>query len=79
MKNLKLIDRDQAAALIRGYARVCKITQSKISHELKIPKSFLSLFLNRKIDLLPQQISEIFSFLGIQDKLSLLIHGESKE
>ena len=74
----KKINRHEAALLIKAAAIFQGRSQYDLALKCKIKKTFLNQYLNRHIDLLPDQIERLIVELGLQEKavqLSALVGG----
>lgn len=74
MNNLKLetIDPGKAAIFIRGMLGAKNLKQVYLASQVGIHRAILNLYLNRRINLLPEDIDKILNELEI-DKSILLI------
>ncbi len=60
-------NRDKIASLIRGTLAIQRRKQIDLAHKLGINRVMLNMFLNRKLDLLPEQIEAILDELKIKN------------
>ena len=68
----KNFDPDKSAAIIRGILGVRREKQTALAKKIGISRTMLNYFLNRKINLLDDQITKIFEELGINEERLLL-------
>jgi hypothetical protein len=60
------LDPDRCASLIRGTLAVQRKKQVTFAHEIGIHRTIFNMFLNRKLNLLPDQIETALDALGIK-------------
>jgi len=66
MTDIQMIDRDKAALLIRGALGIQRRKQIEIAKKLGLNRVVLNLFLNRRLDLLPEDILRVMEELGLK-------------
>lgn len=63
-----MIDVNRAAVLIRGALGVQKRSQKDVSRETGVSYCLLSLYLNRRIDLIPSDVERVLDELGLSSE-----------
>jgi transcriptional regulator with XRE-family HTH domain len=67
------IDPDKIATLVRAVIAVRHIKQTELAKCVGIHRVMLNMFLNRKVNLLPEQIDLIIAELGLEEAKKRLI------
>jgi hypothetical protein len=58
------------ASFVKPYVAITEgVTQSAVAEAVGIHRSIMSLFLSRKLSLLPEQIEAILEYLGIENEV----------
>lgn len=67
MTDIQTMDRNKAALLIRGAIGIQRRKQIEISKKLGLNRVVFNLFLNRRLDLLPEDIQRVMEELGLKN------------
>lgn len=59
-------DPEKAASLIRGALAIQRKTQSSVAEQLGIGLVLFNMYLNRKLNLLPEQVETVLDILNIR-------------
>lgn len=65
-------DPDKCATLIRAKMAIQRIKQVELAERTGIHKALLNMYLNRKLNLLPEQIENLLTELEIQEAVDRL-------
>jgi len=60
---------DRSAALIRGVLGIKRRKQIELADKLGLNRVILNMFLNRKVNLLDEEVMSILTELNIQDRV----------
>jgi len=63
------LDPDRCAALIRGVLGIKRRKQVELADKLGLNRVILNMFLNRKVNLLPEDIELILTELNVSDRV----------
>jgi hypothetical protein len=66
------LDPDKCATLIRAGMAIQRVKQTKLAEQTGIPRVLLNMYLNRKLNLLPEQIEKLLTELNPQEEVGRL-------